>query len=310
MRGKGILTEAQSEPLLRVARGKLIPVRAELRTLLYLGVLVVMTGVGLFVKEHNDRLGPVLIASLVGVGAAACLVYVFKRSPGFSWGETISTHLAADYVLVLGALLVASDLAYVERQFRFLGDQWPYHFLVVAAVYFLLAYRFDSRAVLSLALSAFAAWRGVSAGIAFQSARDAAVADIRWNAIGCGILFLAVGVLSVRARRKPHFEIVYVTAGLLLLFGGLLSGALQGSSSNWLLWEIALGLAGTAVLAIAWRLKRPIDFAVALAALWLGGLRLTGEVLDKEPLFLAAAVWSIAALVVLIRATRRIRAER
>jgi predicted membrane protein DUF2157 len=293
-----------------VARGELIPVRTELRTLLYLGVLVAVTGVGLFVKEHHDRLGPVLIASLVGAGAVACLVYVFQRSPGFSRGETVSTHIAADYVLVLGALLFASDLAYVERQFRFLGERWPYHFLVVAAVYFLLAYRFDSRAVLSLALSAFAAWRGVSAGIAFESGREAALAEIRWNAIGCGVLFLAAGVLSVRTRRKPHFEIVYVIAGLLLLFGGLLSGALQGSSSSWLLWEVTLGLVGVVVLAIAWRLKRPIDFAIAVAALWLGFVRLTGEVLDDEALFLAVAVWSIVGIVVLIRATKRIRAER
>ncbi len=293
-----------------MARGELVPVRAELKTLLYVGVLVAVTGVGIFVKDHHDRLGPVVIASALGLGALACLFYAFRQSPGFSWEETVSPHLAADYVLMLGALLFASDLAYVERQFRFLEDRWPYHFLVVAAVYFLLAYRFDSRAVLSLALSAFAAWRGVSAGIAFQSAREAAVADVRWNAIACGLLFLAAGVMSVRSRRKPHFEIVYVTAGLLLLFGGLLSGALQGSSSRWLLWEIALGLVGIAALAIAWKLKRPIDFAIAVAALWLGGVRLTGEVLDDETLFLAVAVWSIAAILVLIRATRRIRAER
>ena len=293
-----------------MARGELVPVRAELKALLYVGVLVAVTGVGLFVKEHHDRLGPVLIASLLGVAAIACLMYAFRRSPPFSWGETASPHLAADYVLLLGALLVASDLAYLERQFRFLGEDWPDHFLVVAAVYFVLAYRFDSRAVLSLALTAFAAWRGVSAGIAFQTSRELAVADVRWNAIGCGLLFLAAGVVSVRLRRKPHFEPVYVTAGLLLLFGGILSGALQGSHSSWLLWEIALGLAAAATLAIAWRLKRPLDFAIAVAALWIGGLRLTGEVLDEEPLFLAAAVWSIAALVVLVRATRRIRAER
>jgi hypothetical protein len=273
-------------------------------------VLVAVTGVGLFFKEHHDRLGPVLVASLVGIGAIACLVYAFQRSPGFSWGETDSPHLAADYVLVLGALLIASDLAYVERQFRFLGDRWPYHFLVVSAVYFLLAYRFDSRAVLSLALTAFAAWRGVSAGIAFETRRELALADMRWNAIGCGVLSLAAGILSVRSRRKPHFEIVYVTAGLLLLFGGLLSGALQGSPSGWLLWEVALGLVAAAVLTIAWRLKRSLDFAIALTAVWIGVVRLTGEVLDDEALFLAVAVWSIAALVVLIRATRRIKADR
>ncbi|MDQ5858981.1 MAG: DUF2157 domain-containing protein [Acidobacteriota bacterium] len=293
-----------------MARGELVPVRAELKALLYIGVLVAVTGVGIFVKDHHDRLGPVAIASALALGALACFAYAFRRSPAFSWDETASPHLAQEYVLTLGALLLASDLAYVEKQFDLLGDRWPYHFLVVAAVYFLLAYRFDSRAVLSLALAAFAAWRGVSAGIAFQAQRDSSLSEMRWNALACGALFLAAGALTARSRLKPHFENVYVTAGLLLVFGGILSGVLRRSPSSWFLWEVVLALFGSAVLAIAWRLKRPLEFAIALAALWLGVLRLTGEVLDKEPLYLGAAVWSVAAIVVLIRATRRIQAER
>lgn len=293
-----------------MARGELVPIRTELKTLLYAGVLVAVTGVGKFVRDYHDRLGPVVIASAIGAAAVACLVYAFRRSPDFSWGGTASPHLAADYVLVLGALLVATDLAYIERQFRLLGDRWPYHFLVVAALYFLLAYRFDSRAVLSLAVSAFATWRGVSVSLAFEGRAGSAVAVLRWNALACGALFLAAGFLSVRSGRKPHFEKVYVTAGLLLLFGGILSGVLQPATSSWLLWEAILGIVGAAVLAIAWRLRRPIDFAIAVAALWLGVLRLTGEVLKEEPLYLAAAVWSIVAIVVLVRATRRIQAER
>jgi hypothetical protein len=35
---------------------------------------------------------------------------------------------------------------------------------------------------------------------------------------------------------------------------------------------------------------------------------LTGEVLEREPLYLAAAVWSVLAIVILVRATRRIQA--
>ena len=293
-----------------MARGELVPIRAELKTLLYVGVLVAVGGVGKFVRDYHDRLGPVVIASALAAAALACLVYAFRRSPGFSWGETVSPHLAADYVLLLGALLLGSDLAYVERQFRVLGDRWPYHFLVVAVVYFLLAYRFDSRAVLSLAVSAFAAWRGVSVTMAFQGHEESGFQVLRANALATGATFVAAGFLSVRSGRKPHFEKVYVTAGLLLLFGGILSGVLQPSSSSWLAWEAALGLVGATVLAIAWRLRRSIEFAIALAALWLGVLRLTGEVLKREPLYLAAAVWSIVAIVVLVRATRRIQAER
>ena len=306
MREKRILTDVQAVPLLRVARGELVPVRTELKTLLYLGVLVAVAGVGKFLKDYHDRLGPVVIGVALGAAAVACLFYAFRRSPRFSWDETVSPHLAADYVLILGALLVASDLAYLERQFQILGDRWPYHFLVVSVVYLLLAYRFDSRAVLSLALSAFAAWRGVSVAEAFEG-RSGSLAIMRWNALACAALFLAAAWLSVRSRRKPHFETVYATAGLLLLFVGILSGALQDSASGWILWELVLGSVGLAVLALAWNLRRPLDFAIAVAALWVGVLRLTGEVLEREPLFLAAAAWSIAAIVVLVVATRRMR---
>jgi hypothetical protein len=164
--------------------------------------------------------------------------------------------------------------------------------------------------VLSLAVSAFAAWRGVSVTTAFGGPGEAAFGVLRANALVTGVLFVATGFLSVRSRRKPHFEKVYVTAGLLLFFGGILSGALQGSTSHWLLWEVFLGIVGAAVLAIAWRLRRPVDFAIAVAARWLGALRLTGEVLKREPLYLAAAVWSLVAIAVLVRATRRIQAAR
>ena len=293
-----------------MARGELVPVRAELKTVLYAGVLVAIGGVGKFVRDYHDRLGPMAIASALGVAALGCLVYAFRRSPAFSWGATVSPHLAADYILVLGALLLGSDLAYVERQFRVLGDRWPYHFLVVAVVYFLFAYRFDSRAVLSLAVSAFATWRGASVTMAFEGHEALGFGVLRANALATGALFVAAGFLSVRSGRKPHFEKVYVTAGLLLIFGGILSGVLQGPASSWLRWEVVLGILGAAVLAIAWRLRRSIDFAIAVAALWLGVLRLSGEVLKREPLYLAAAAWSILAIVVLVRATRRIQAER
>lgn len=293
-----------------MARGELVPIRTELKTLLYAGVLVAVTGAGLFIKDYHDRIGPVAIATILAAGALACIVYPFRRLPRFSWRETVSPHLAAEYVLVLGALLVATDLAYVEKQFRIFGDRWPYHFLVVAAIYFLLAYRFDSRAVLSLAIAAFAAWRGVSVSFAVGTRGPMPIADMRANALACGALFLAAGFVSAWSGLKPHFEKVYATSGLLFLFGGLLSGALAGSSSDWLFWEAALGVVGIAVLAIAWRLRRALDFAIAVAALWLGVLRLTGEILEREPLYLAAAAWSVVAMVILVRATRRMKVAR
>ena len=56
---KGLLTPATAAPLLRSARGELMSIRGELRALLYVGVLAVVGGVSLLVKENLERIGHV-----------------------------------------------------------------------------------------------------------------------------------------------------------------------------------------------------------------------------------------------------------
>jgi hypothetical protein len=141
--------------------------------------------------------------------------FASRRLPPFSWTNAPSPHVAADYVLLLGVLLAAADLAWIESQFRLLGPNWAYHLLVVALLYLAAAYRFDSRAVLSLALSTFAAWRGVAVSLDF-ALRGAGDAGRPRERPACGVLFIGAGILSVRANRKAHFEPVWTTLGLLL----------------------------------------------------------------------------------------------
>src|SRR5436309_11882877 len=122
----GILPPDAAPRLLRVARGELLSVHRELRTLLYIGVLLATGGVGLLVQENLDRLGPVTIAAAIGLAAAMALGWVARTAPPFSWRESPSPHLGFDYVLLLGVLLAAADLAYVEVRFTPLGAHWPW----------------------------------------------------------------------------------------------------------------------------------------------------------------------------------------
>jgi hypothetical protein len=310
LRDERILSDAQAEAFGRVARGDLLSIRAELRLMLYAGVLLLTSGAGIFLKENHDRIGPAAIAAVVAAAAAACLWYAARRTPPFSWGAVPSTHVAADYVLLLSMLLLGADLAYVESQFRVLGPNWAYHLLIVAVIYLVAAYRFDSRAVLTLALTSFAAWRGVAVGKPFgpshYGAPQASAEEVRINAIAVGLLYIAVGIASARTRRKAHFEPVWAGAGMILLFGGVLSGALE-HGGEWVAWEAALVLLGAGALFACWRLRRPLEFAIATAALYIGGFRILGEVLDGQGGLLIIAAWSTAALVFLIRSTRRLR---
>ncbi len=272
-------------------------------------MLLAAGGLGLFLKENHERLGPFFIAAIVGAAALACLAYVIRRAPPISWNATESPHVAVDYLLLLAMLLIAADLAYVEAQFRWLGPNWAYHLLAVSVLYFAAAYRFDSRAVLTLALTSFAAWRGVEVGMPFlgRVAESGTPGLVRANAIGCGLLSIAAGALSLKLRRKPHFEKVYVKAGLLLVFGAMVNGAWSDHHRVWSVWLVGLFLAAGLVLFVSYRLRRPLDFGIATAALYLGGLWILQDLGLKPSTMLAVAGWSVAAVVILVAATRRMR---
>ena len=162
LRADDVLSAGQAALFDRVARRGLVSVRFEIRVLLYAGVLLLTSGVGVLVAERHQQIGPLAIAVGIAVAAVACLLWVARRAAPFSWGEVSSPNVAFDYVLLLGLLLFAAGLAYVEAQFTVLGPRWPYHLLLVGAVYLLAAYRWDSRTALGLSLATLAAWRGLS----------------------------------------------------------------------------------------------------------------------------------------------------
>lgn len=307
LRERKILSEAQAAPLSRVYRGELVSVEPELRAALYAGVLLLVTGVGLFLKENHERIGPAAISFILGAAALACLFYAWRRLPGFSWQSAPSPHVAADYVLLLGVLLAAADLAWIESQFRLLGPNWAYHLLVVALLYLAVAYRFDSRAVLSLALTSFAAWRGVAVSLDFAVRGARATPAVRANAIVCGVLFIGVGILSVRSRRKPHFEPVWTTLGLLLFLGALVSGVFQYSAVDWPWWEIPLWVCSGVVIVVSYRLRRTLDFSLGVLAAYLGLLRLLEDALSGTTMLFVVGASSLAVIVLLVRMQRRMK---
>jgi Predicted membrane protein (DUF2157) len=312
LRADGILSAAQAARFDRVARRGLVSVRRELRILLYAGGLLLSSGVGLLVAEQHRAIGQWAIAGGIGVAALACLGWVARRAAPFSWIEAPPASVALDYVLLLGLLLFAADLAFVEVRFAPLGPRWPHHLLVVGVTYLLAAYRWDSRTTLSLALTTLAAWRGISIGLMGGLLASAAAAALRPSALGLGALYAAAAVLSVRGRRKAHFEGVYATAGLLLLLGGLISGAFEGGRA-WGGWLLALLIVSVLVMALAFRIGRPLYFALAVGAAYVGLVHLVFELFrpgaaSPAP-FLLAALLGVGVLALVSAAYRRMRAH-
>lgn len=306
---EGVLAPDRAALPLRFARGEVLSVRTELRTLLWLGVTLIVSGVGLLVRENLDRIGPVAIAVVLGVGAAACLLWVARTADRFSWLEQPSPNLAFDYVLLLGVTLLGADLAFIEVKFTPLGANWPWHLLATSAIFAVLALRFDSRMVFSLALSTFAAWRGVSMGTLARAPLgrwDPAL--LRANAIACGVLFVAAGAVLLRTRRKPHFEPVAAHIGWLLLLASLAAGMLDDAAAPpWAVWATVLLAVGGALAWRAARARRFWLFAIGLlgayAALGRFVVEAVGGNTPRQIWFLLS---SIALVVVLVGLRRRL----
>ena len=266
----GVLAPEQVRLFGRVARGELVSLSIAIHALLYLGVVALSTGVGLLFKDEIANLGPIAIASSVGTVAVLCLEWVARRSPPFSRGEVASPHFAFDYVLALGALLAAADLAFIETRFSPLGAQWAFHLLVVSIGYAALAFRFDSRTLFALALTTFAAWRGVAATsiertvFGFFDDTDA----VRVNALACGIAFVVLGGVLDRRRVKAHFEPTATHLGWLLILQAIAWGIESGPVAA--LHRLILMAVGGGLAWFSWRGGRFTLFVFGVLAGYLG----------------------------------------
>jgi len=288
-----------------VASGSLVSVRDELRVLLWAGVFLITSGAGLLVRQHLDRIGPVAIAVVIGGVAVACLGWAWRRAP--------KTSFVFDTVLLLGALLAAADLAFIEVKFTPLGAEWPWHLLIVAAAYAALAFRFDSKTLFSLSLTAFAAWRGVSIAKVATPWGDVADSErLLIEALICGVLFVALGKLLERVHVKAQFEPVAAWLGWILIVGALTMrlGVDEGRS----IVAVALVGCGVVLAFFAWDERSIGRYALGIGAAAVGVFGLLIDVFDfidgDEKLFLVAFIILAAAVIVLVlRAHRALRAS-
>ena len=302
---QGKISSEQYAHLAGLSRQEPFSLFIELNILLYAGVLAFVAGLGWTVTTWSQQLGDVLVLTILSTILAASFSYCFSRAPVWSVAETPAPSPILDYVLYLGSLVWSLELAYTENRFHMLSGQWDLYLLATAILYFFLAYRFDNRFVLSLALSSLAGWFGLT--VSHWSAWDwsAHQDDVyrRYALLYCLVVGVS-GALLQRRGLKPHFFGTYLNIVANVLFWALLSGVFNRQGYG--LWFLALLIACAASL--AWGLSRRQFAFVAYAAVYgyVGVSSLVLRGLDGESATLAYFVFSgVAMLVVLVQIGRR-----
>lgn len=224
MRDEQKLGDEQAKLLLDLHEKCIFSLHRELRFLIYVGILLFIAGAGLTIRQYFVHLGDVAIISTLTCCCASALVYCFIKGKPFDADKVASPHIAFDYALFLSCAFFSMDIAYIETQFSILGDGWKNYLLLSVVLFFFLAYRFDNRLVLSMALSTLAAWFGFT-----LSARDwfSFAENYRLYAIAYGFLALAGGVLLDRLALKKHFFDVYLHFAIHFLCIALISGIVE-----------------------------------------------------------------------------------
>lgn len=224
LRDEQNINAGQADLLLGLYERRIIPVHRELRFFLYFGILLIVAGVGLTIKQYFIHLGDIVIIASLTLCCLAAFVYCFWKGLPFSIGEVPSPHIAFDYVLFLGCALFSMDIAYIEMQFHVLNEGWKNYLLISFALFIFLAYRFDNRLVLSLALSTLAAWFGFTlASQRFFSFEE----YYRSYAISYALIVLGMGILANRLAVKKHFFDIYFNFAVHFLCIALIAGVAE-----------------------------------------------------------------------------------
>lgn len=299
-REQGAISPGQYSHLAGLCRQEPFSLFLELNILLCAGVLAFVAGLGWTITTWSRQLGDVLVLAILSAILAACFWYCFSRAPAWSPAETPAPTAVFDYVLYLGSLVWCVELAYLENRFHVLSGQWDFYLLATAVFFFFLAYRFDNRFVLSLALSSLAGWFGLTISH-WPSHQDAAYRQ--YALLYCLLVGLG-GALLHRRGLKPHFFGTYLNIAANVLFWAVLSGVFKQEGYG--VWFPALFLACGASL--AWGLTRRQFAFVAYSAVygyvgvsWILVRNMTDEVIILGYFVVTA----VAMLVALIQIARR-----
>ena len=222
---KGLIAPEDAEKIAVFSVRQPFSLHWELKTLLYLGVVLLNVGLGFIIYENIDTIGHAAIIALIGAVSAGCFWYAIRHRRPFSLGEVESPTPYYDYILLLGCLTFLLMEGYWQFQYQIFGTRYGLATLIPMVLFFIVAYRFDNRGVLTMAITALASWLGVTVTTnELLIKNDFNSSTIVNTGIFLGALLMAITFAGERFKVKKHFSLTYLNFGVHILMVACLAG--------------------------------------------------------------------------------------
>jgi hypothetical protein len=236
-----LISETQLQKI-KNEEAKPLSLHWDLHTLLYLGITLFTTAVGILIYENIDAIGHKVIVTVIAILCAGCFFYCLKNGKGYARQRVESPNLWFDYILLLGCLLLLTFIGYIQFEYNVFGNKWGMALFVPMVILFIAAYYFDHLGVLSLAITNLAAWAGVTVTpLQILKENDFSEGRIIYTVLILGAGLTAISILSHKKNVKAHFAFTYKNFGASILFIACLA-AMFRYDNIYLLWFLVLAL--------------------------------------------------------------------
>jgi hypothetical protein len=228
---KEFLNENDLEEIAIYQKKGIFSLRSELLLMIYFSVILFTSGIGVIVYNNIDSIGHLAILSANFILMLVCFYFSFKRANGYANDEVVFENPLYDYLVLTGSLLACIFLGYINFQYQIFDESYAYVSLISALLCFFVAYYFDNRIVLSLAITSLAAFIGISITpkSLFQNEVYSSL-QLTYSGLVLGIGLLVWMEHSLKTKIKAHFHFVYATFALHLLGVCIMAGLL---SEHW-----------------------------------------------------------------------------
>lgn len=205
------ITSEQRGRIASVYSDEVFSLHSELRSLTYIGVLLLVAGLSTLAYNNLNTVGHQLIILMLFAIMSACFCVVIRGGSPYSHSVVQSPGNVHDSILLLGSLLVFLIVGYVQYQYILFDDEWEFIGLIPVLVCIPFAYRYDHRGVLALGIVGFAAALGLTASpVSLMKRGFFATSELVYIGLAFGALLVVVGLAFHNSNIKKHFTGIYI----------------------------------------------------------------------------------------------------